>query len=82
MMQKFVIQLFNQRTFEVIDDCVDGEVFDSEEETQNRIDEIYSSMSEGEEVLRLSGEWEERDPADNYGYGSDDLILIVEEYDG
>lgn len=34
MMQKFVVQLFNQRTFEVIDDCVDGEVFDSEEEAQ------------------------------------------------
>ena len=34
MMQKFVVQLFNQRTFEVIDDCVDGEVFDSEEEAR------------------------------------------------
>ena len=37
MMQKFVVQLFNQRTFEVIDDCVDGEVFDSEEEANSYV---------------------------------------------
>lgn len=38
-------------------------------------------MAEGEEILRLRGEWEDKDPADNYGYGSDDLILQVEEYE-
>lgn len=80
-MQKFVVQLFNQRTFEVVDDCVDGEVFDSEEEAQARIDEIYSALPTGEETLRLSGRYRSQSPANNYGYGSDDLVLEVVEYD-
>jgi len=81
MMQKFIVQLFNQRTFEVVDNCVDGEVFDSEEEAQERIDEIYSALPAGEETLRLSGRYRSQPPASNYGYGSDDLVLQVVECD-
>ena len=42
------------------------------------IDEIHDSMPEGEEVLRLSGRYDESvDPG--YGYGNDDLVLQIEE---
>lgn len=80
-MSKFKVILFDQETCEAVDDFVDEEIFDSEDEAQSFIDEIGSSMAEGEEILRLRGEWEDKDPADNYGYGSDDLILQVEEYE-
>lgn len=60
------------------DECVDDMIFDSEEAAQDYIDEIHDSMPEGEEVLRLSGRYDESvDPG--YGYGNDDLVLQIEE---
>lgn len=66
--------LFNQDSLEVVDDMV----FDSEEDAEMYINEIHSAMLEGEEVMRLRREWEETDPEENYGYGSDDLVLQVD----
>lgn len=77
-MKQYKVILFNQSTYEVEDECVDDMVFDSEEAAQDYIDEIHDSMPEGEEVLRLSGRYDESvDPG--YGYGNDDLVLQIEE---
>lgn len=79
-MSKYKVILFNQETYEVEDDCVDNEIFDSEEDAEDYIDQIHDSMPEGEEVLRLAGRYDENvDPG--YGYGNDDLVLQVEEGD-
>ena len=78
MMKQYKVILFNQSTYEVEDECVDDMIFDSEEAAQDYIDEIHDSMPEGEEVLRLSGRYDESvDPG--YGYGNDDLVLQIEE---
>lgn len=77
-MKQYKVILFNQSTYEVEDECVDDMIFASEEAAQDYIDEIHDSMSVGEEVLRLSGRYDESvDPG--YGYGNDDLVLQVEE---
>lgn len=77
-MKQYKVILFNQSTYEVEDECVDDMIFDSEEAAQDYIDEIHDSMPEGEEVLRLSGRYDESvDPG--YGYGNDDLVLQIEE---
>lgn len=77
-MKQYKVILFNQSTYEVEDECVDDMIFDSEETAQDYIDEIHDSMPEGEEVLRLSGRYDESvDPG--YGYGNDDLVLQIEE---
>lgn len=79
-MRKYKVILFNQSTYEIEDECVDEEIFDSEEEAQAYIDEIHDSMPVGEEELRLCGRYDETvDPG--YGYGKDDLVLQVEEAD-
>ena len=77
---RFKVALNNIRTFETVDDWVDEETFESEEEALAYISEIGDSMAEGEEILRLRGEWDdEAEPA--YGYGDDDLVLGVEIID-
>ena len=79
-MSKFKVVLKNIRTFETVDEWVDEENFESEEEALAYISEIGDSMAEGEEILRLRGEWDdEAEPA--YGYGDDDLVLGVEIID-
>ena len=79
-MSKFKVVLKNIRTFETVDEQVDEETFESEEEALAYISEIGDSMAEGEEILRLRGEWDdEAEPA--YGYGDDDLVLGVEIID-
>ena len=39
-MSKWKVILFNQETYEVENDCIDDEIFDTEEEAQGYIDEI------------------------------------------
>lgn len=77
-MGKYKVVLFNQETFEIVDDWVDGEIFDSEEEAQNYIDDIHDSMPEGEAVLRMCGRYDV-ESGKNYGYRNDDFVLQVEE---
>ncbi|MFC4284121.1 hypothetical protein ACFOZZ_08415 [Catenibacterium sp. GCM10023432] len=78
-MSKYKVILYNEETDDVVDDFVDGETFDSEDEAQDFIDDMSANLAEGEEILRLRGEWDDPDPEDNYGYGSDDLFLQVIE---
>ncbi|MGO5386837.1 hypothetical protein ACTQXK_04980 [Catenibacterium mitsuokai] len=78
-MSKYKVILYNEETDDVVDDFVDGETFDSEDEAQDFIDDMSANMAEGEEILRLRGEWDDPDPEDNYGNGSDDLFLQVVE---
>ena len=59
-MSKFKVVLKNIRTFETVDEWVDEETFESEEEALAYISEIGDSMAEGEEILRLRGEWDDK----------------------
>ena len=77
-MSKWKVILFNQETYEVENDCIDDEIFDTEEEAQAYIDEIYENLPEGIEVLRQSGQ---HTSGTEYGFGNDDLVLQVEEVD-
>ena len=77
---RFKVALNNIRTFETVDDWVDEETFESEEEALAYISEIGDSMAEGEEILRLRGEWDGKVEL-AYGYGDDDLVLGVEIID-
>ena len=79
-MSKYKVILYNQSTYEIEDDFVDGMIFNSEEEAQNYIDEIHDSMPAGEDELRLSGRYDESTDY-GYGYKNDDLVLQVEEMD-
>ena len=79
-MSKFKVVLKNIRTFETVDEWVDEETFESEEEALAYISEIGDSMAEGEEILRLRGEWDGKVEL-AYGYGDDDLVLGVEIID-
>ncbi len=72
------VVLFNQETYEIENDCVDDEIFDTEEEAQDYIDSIHENLPEGLEVLSQAGR--DADGSD-YGYGNDDLVLQVEEVD-
>lgn len=77
-MSKWKVILFNQETYEVENDCVDEEIFDTEEEAQAYIDEIYENLPEGIEVSSQSGRYVS---GTEYGFGNDDLVLQVEETD-
>ncbi len=77
-MSKWKVILFNQETYEVENDCIDDEIFDTEEEAQAYIDEIYENLPEGIEVLSQSGQ---HTSGTEYGFGNDDLVLQVEEVD-
>lgn len=77
-MNKWKIILFNQETYEVQNDCVDDEIFDTEEDAQTYIDEISENLSEGLEVLSQCGR---HASGSEYGFGNDDLVLQVEEVD-
>lgn len=79
-MGKYKVILFNQSTYEVEDECVDDEIFDSEEDARAYIQEIYDSMPVGEEELRLCGRYN-ADITPGYGYNNDDLVLEVDEID-
>ena len=79
-MGKFKVILKNIKTFEIEDNWVDEETFESEEEAQDYISEIHAGMAEGEEILRLRGEWDD-DAELAYGYGDENLILEIEEFD-
>ena len=68
-MSKWKVILFNQETYEI---------FDTEEEAQGYIDEIYENLPEGIEVLSQSGR---HASGTEYGFGNDDLVLQVEEVD-
>lgn len=77
-MSKWKVILFNQETYEVEHDCVDDEIFYTEEDAQVYIDEIHEDLSEGLEVLSQSGRYAS---GTEYGFGKDDLMLQVEEVD-
>lgn len=77
-MSKWKVILFNQNTYEIENDCVHDEIFDTEEEAQSYIDDIYDHLPEGLESLSLNGQSES---GREYGFGDDDLVLEVEEID-
>ena len=77
-MSKWKVILFNQETYEVENDCIDDEIFDTEEEAQGYIDEIYENLPEGIEVLSQSGR---HASGTEYGFGNNDLVFQVEEVD-
>lgn len=77
-MSKWKVQLFNQETYDVLDDCVDGELFDTEEDAEDYIQSIHENLPQGLEDLSLMGQPES---GSEYGYGNDDLVLRVEEAD-
>lgn len=77
-MSKWKVILYNQRTHEVENDCVDDEIFETEEEAQEYIESIYENLPYGIETYSLRGE---HLSGAEYGYGDDDLVLEVEEDD-
>lgn len=77
-MSKWKVVLFNQETYEVENDCVDDEIFNTEEAAQAYIDEIHENLPEGLEVLSQSGRHES---GLEYGFGNNDLVLQVNEAD-
>ena len=77
-MSKWKVVLFNQKTYEVEVDCVDDEIFNTEEDAQAYINEIHENLPEGLEVLTQSGRYES---GSEYGFGNKDLVLQVEEVD-
>ncbi len=77
-MHKWKIILFNQETFEIVDDCIDDELFDTREEAEEYRDSIYENLPEGLESLSLRGE---KESGAKYGYGNNDLVLNVVEDD-
>lgn len=77
-MSKWKVELFNQETYEVVNDCVDDEIFDTEEDAQAYIDDLHENLPEGLETLSLRGC---PSSGTDYGYGDNDLVLRVEEID-
>lgn len=77
-MSKWKVVLYNQETYEIENDCVDDEIFKTEEDAQAFIDAIYEHFPEGREVLSQCGRHES---GSEYGFGNNDLVLQVDEAD-
>lgn len=75
-MAQFRVQMINKYTNEVIEDCVDDMIFDSEEAAEEYACYMNSCSDEGAEILKMSNPYEYEEDygnGENYEYIAESL---------
>lgn len=74
-MEKYKVQLIEKYTGNVLEDCVDGIIFDSESGAAEHACYLNGCSSEGAEVLKMRNPF---DYEEDYGDGECDEYVAVE----
>lgn len=75
-MSKWKVVLFNQETQEVENDCINDEIFNTEQDAQAYIDDVHENLLEELEVL---SQCKQQESGSEYSFGNNDLVMQTEE---